>query len=263
MGELVRQTFRLEWKSLLGWTLSTVALVVAVVAFFPSVKGNAALTTSFDSLPPSVQSAFGIADLGSAAGYLQGQLFSTLAPLIFLSFAIGRGARAIAGEEERGTMDLLLSNPIRRSRVVLEKGAAIALGLIGIGLFLWLTLLIFGPIFEIHVAAGNTAAATASSVALGLLYGAIALCLGAATGRRGLSLGIASGLAGAGFLYTSLAPFVSSLSDNLGISPFQHAYGYDPVANGMQWGDFFTLVIAAAAFVAGAVVLFDRRDVHA
>jgi ABC-2 type transport system permease protein len=263
MGELVRQTLRIEWKALLGWTISTVLLVIAVVAFFPAVKGNSALTSSFDSMPASVQAAFGLADLTSAAGYLQGQLFSTLAPLIFLSFAIGRGARAIAGEEERGTMDLLLSNPLRRSRVVLEKGGAIALQLIVLGAFLWLTLFVFGPIFDVHVAAGNTAAATACSVALGLLYGAIALWLSGMTGRRALSLGIASGLAGAGYLYTSIAPFVSSLSDNLALSPFQHAYGYNPVANGMQWGDFFTLVIAAAVFVAGAIVLFDRRDVHA
>lgn len=235
MGELVRQTIRVERRSLVGWTLSIVLLVVAVAAFFPAMKGNAALTSSFDGLPASVQSAFGLGDLTSAAGYLQGQIFSTLGPVIFLSFAIARGARAIAGEEERGTMDLLLANPLRRSRVVLEKGAAITLELFGLGLVLWLTLLVFGPVFEIHVAVGNTAAATASNGALGLLYGAIALCLSGATGRRSLSLGIASGLAGVGYLYTSIAPFVSSLSDRLAISPFQHGYGYKPVANGMQW----------------------------
>ena len=262
MGELARQTIRREWKALISWTVATVLLVIAVVAFFPSIGGNSALTDSFDDLPPSVQAAFGLGDLTSAAGYLQGQIFSTLGPVIFLSFAIARGARAIAGDEERGTMDLLLSNPLRRSRVVLERAAAITLELVGLGLFLWLTLLAFGPVFDIHVAAGNTAAATASNVALGLLYGAIALCLSGATGRRSLSLGIASGLAGAGYLYTSIAPFVSSLRDRLAISPFQHGYGYDPVTNGMQWGDFFTLVIAAAVFIAGAVVLFDRRDVR-
>jgi ABC-2 type transport system permease protein len=262
MGELVRQTIRVEWKALLGWTLSTLALIVAIVAFFPAIKGNSALTGSFDDLPPSVQAAFGIADLSSAAGYLQGQMFSTLAPLIFLSFAIGRGARAIAGEEERGTMDLLLSNPIRRSRVVLEKGAAILVQVTALAALVWLALVALGPPFELHVGAGNLAAATASVAALGALYGAIALCLSAATGRRALSLGITAGLAGAGYLYTAIAPFVSALSDHPGISPFQHGYGYDPVANGMQWGNFLALVVGAAVFVAGAVVLFDRRDVR-
>jgi ABC-2 type transport system permease protein len=262
MGELVRQTIRVEWKALLGWTLSTLALIVAIAAFFPAIKGNSALTGSFDNLPPSVQAAFGIADLSSAAGYLQGQMFSTLAPLIFLSFAIGRGARAIAGEEEQGTMDLLLSNPIRRSRVVLEKGAAILVQLVALGTIVWLSLVALGPPFDLDVGVSNLAAATASVAALGGLYGAIALCLSAATGRRALSLGIASGLAGAGYLYTAIAPFVSSLSDHPGISPFQHGYGYDPLANGMQWGNFLALVLGAAVFVVVAVIVFDRRDVR-
>ena len=263
MGELVRQTIRIEWKAVLGWTLSMIALVLAIVAFFPSIKGNAALTDSFGGLPPSVQAAFGIADLSSAAGYLQGQMFSTLAPLIFLSFAIGRGARAIAGEEERGTMDLLLSNPIRRSRVVLEKGAAILIELVALGLILWLALVILGPPFDLHVGVGKLAAATVSVAALGGLYGAIALCLSGATGHRALSLGITAGLAGAGYLYTAIAPFVSGLSKHPGISPFQHGYGFDPLTNGMHWGNFLALIIGAAVFVAGGVILFDRRDVRA
>jgi ABC-2 type transport system permease protein len=262
MPELVRQTVRIELKPLLGWALSTLALVVALAAFFPAIEGNSALTGSFDALPPSVQAAFGIADLSSAAGYLQGQMFSTLAPLIFLSFAIGRGARAIAGEEERGTMDLLLSNPIRRSRVVLEKGAAILLQLVALALVVWLSLVVVGPLFDLDVDVGNLAGATASVAALGGLYGAIALCLSGATGRRALSLGITAGLAGAGYLYTAIAPFVSLLRDHPGISPFQHGYGYSPIANGLRWGNFLTLVVGAAVFVAAAPILFDRRDVR-
>lgn len=262
MVELTRQTLRVEWRAVAGWGLSTLVLVVLIVAFFPAVKGNSALTDSFTNLPPSVQSAFGIANLSSAAGYLQGQLFSTLAPLIFLSFAIGRGARAIAGEEERGTMDLLLSNPLRRSSVVLEKGAAILIELICLAFVMWVGLVIFGPLFDIHISAANTAAATASVAALGVLYGAIALAMSGATGRRALSLGVGAGLGVAGYLYTAIAPFVPALKNNLGFSPFQRAYGYDPVTHGMQWGDFFVLIGAAAVFVVAAVVLFDRRDVH-
>lgn len=80
MVELTRQTLRVEWRAIAGWAVSTLALVVVLVAFFPAVKGNSALTDSFTSLPPSVQSAFGIANLSSAPGYPQGQMFSTLAP---------------------------------------------------------------------------------------------------------------------------------------------------------------------------------------
>ena len=44
-----------------------------------------------------------------------------MVPLLLLVAAIGAGARAIAGEEERGTLDLLLSTPVSRRRLALEK----------------------------------------------------------------------------------------------------------------------------------------------
>ena len=262
MPELTLRTLRSERIALLGWSVATVALVAVVLAFWPSIDGNPALTDSFSDLPPSVQSAVGIADLGTPAGYLQGQLFSTLLPLIFLSFAIGRGARAIAGEEERGTMDLLLATPIHRSRVVVEKALAVLGGLLLLAVVTWLTLLAVNPLVDVDLSAGRLAAATTGSMLLGVLYGGIALCLSGATGRRGLSLGIAAGLAAAGFLYTSIAPFVSALSDHLGFSPFQWAYGDEPLRHGADWGDFALLLGGGILFTVLAVVLFDRRDVR-
>ena len=50
-------------------------------------------------------------DYVSGAGYLGSELFAFMVPLLLLIAAIGAGARAIAGEEERGTLDLLLANP--------------------------------------------------------------------------------------------------------------------------------------------------------
>ncbi|MBB4661483.1 ABC transporter permease [Conexibacter arvalis] len=262
MPELALRTLRSERAAMIGWSLSTLALVAVVLAFWPSIEGDDTLTRSFGELPPSVQSAVGIADLGTPAGYLQGQLFSTLGPLIFLSFAIGRGARAIAGEEERGTMDLLLATPIHRARVVIEKAVALLAGLLALGLVTWLGLVAIGPLVDIDLSAGKLAAATAGNLLLGVLYGGIALCLSGATGRRGLSLGIAAGLAAAGFLYTSIAPFVAGLSDHLGFSPFQWAYGDEPLRNGADWGDFGLLLAGGLLFTALAVALFDRRDVR-
>ncbi len=262
MPELAVHTIRVERRALIGWALSTAVLVGTVLAFWPSISGNDALTQSFANLPPSVRAATGLSDLGSPAGYLQGQLFATLAPLIFLSFGIGRGARAIAGEEEARTMDLLLAAPVRRVRVVGEKGAAIAVQLLGLALVMWVTLLAVDPLVDVHLSAGRLAAATVGSMALGMLYGGLALALSGATGRRGLSLGVAAGLAGAGFLYTSIAPFVGGLANHLTLSPFQLAYGYEPLTTGMDWGYLALLVGGASALTALSALAFDRRDVR-
>ena len=49
------------------------------------------------------------------------QLFVFLIPTLFLWFAISRGSGAIAGEEESGTLELLLTHPIKRSRILVDK----------------------------------------------------------------------------------------------------------------------------------------------
>ena len=42
MGELVRQTVRIELKPLFGWALSTLALIVALAAFFLATADDVA-----------------------------------------------------------------------------------------------------------------------------------------------------------------------------------------------------------------------------
>jgi ABC-2 type transport system permease protein len=262
VSELAVVTLRLDRRAVAGWCAATIVLVAVVLAFWPSISDNPALEESFSSLPPSVQAATGIADLGTPEGYLQGQIFSTLGPLIFLSFAIGRGSRAIAGEEGKGTMDLLLAMPVRRAHVVFDKALAITAGLLALALALWLALVVTAALVDMGVGAGALAAAIAGNLGLGLLYGGIALCLSGATGRRGLSLGLAAGLAGAGFLYTSIAPYVPALADHTALSPFDWAYGDNALYDGAAWGHLALLAGGGIVFTALAALLFDRRDVH-
>ena len=60
-----------------------------------------------------------------------------MAPIAVMVVAITIGARALAGEEANLTMGLLLANPIRRRKVVIEKAyAMIALTLV-VGVATW------------------------------------------------------------------------------------------------------------------------------
>ena len=53
------------------------------------------------------------------------EAFSFFYPILFLAFAVTTARESSASEEENSTFDLLLSTPIRRWRVVLEKYAAL------------------------------------------------------------------------------------------------------------------------------------------
>ena len=61
-----------------------------------------------------------------------------LTQLILCVWAIGRAAGALAGEIDRGTMELLLAQPIRRVHVVLAHLAVDALAIPSLALTLWL-----------------------------------------------------------------------------------------------------------------------------
>jgi len=102
-------------RSFAWWSLGIVGLVAMIVAVYPSVRDNPGLNKLVQDYPEALKSfiAFGgVVDYVSPAGYLGSELFSLMVPLVFLLALVGRGASTLAGEEESGTLDLLLAGGI-------------------------------------------------------------------------------------------------------------------------------------------------------
>ena len=113
------KTLRDQRRAFLWWGIGLIALALYIILFYPSMRNSIAeITRLMEQMPPALKAMFGTFDFTSLVGYLQGYIFSYLAPLLFLIVSIGFGADAIAGEEKRGTLDLLLSNPLPRQQVV-------------------------------------------------------------------------------------------------------------------------------------------------
>jgi ABC-2 type transport system permease protein len=265
IGTIAAQTIRDQRRALIGWSAGMIGLVLLYGAFFPSIRGNAAqLERYFDNLPEAFRRAIGGgADFGTAVGYLHTELFSLLAPLLLILLSIGAGARAIAGEEERRTLDLLLAYPVRRRDIVLEKLGAMVMTTSGVGAVLWLAVVVLGPPFDLHVSLGNLAAACLAAVLLGLVFGATALFLGCLLGRRGLAIALTGAAAVVLYLVDLLAPQVEGVRWLETLSPFHYYLGPNPLVNGLPARSAALLVGLIAAFAIAAVAAFDRRDVAA
>ena len=262
---VARKTLRDQRRALVGWTIGMAGLVLMYAAFYPSIKGNASqLNRYLESLPKAFKEMIGRAgDITSPAGYLQSEVFSIMAPLLLLIFAIGAGARATAGEEEAGTLDLLLATPIQRGRVVLEKFGAMVAAATGIGVVLWVALALAGPLAGLHVAFANLAAATISAVLLGIAFGSMALLIGCWRGHKGLSIAITVSLAVVTYLLDILAPLVERAKALQLLSPFYYYIGHNPLRDGFSVDHAFVLVAIAAVALVLALVAFDRRDLAA
>lgn len=247
-------------RGLLWWSVGISAYVLLTLSVYPSIKGNEDLERAVQSYPEELKAFIGgTLDLTSGPGYLDAELFSLMIPLLLLVYSIGAGARAIAGEEEAGTLELLLAHPVSRTRVTLEKAGALTLqvGLLALAVFAAVTLI--AKLVSMDIATVRIAAATLAVYLLAVAFGATALLVGAATGKRALAIGVAAALAAAGYLLDGLSRIVDALDAWRVLSPF--AWMGDPLREGIDLGGTAALVALALGAVALAPLLFRRRDI--
>jgi beta-exotoxin I transport system permease protein len=255
------KTLRDQRRALLWWAIAIGLVVLMYSAFYPSIVQNASQFNDYmKNLPKAVKDMIGGSNIASPEGYLMSEIFSFMGPVLLLVYAIGAGARAIAGEEERGTLDLLLSTPVRRRRVVADKFVAMTIGTFVIAVAAWLVTAVAGPAFDLTPSLTGLTAAFLNLFLMTLAFGSIALAVGAATGGKGLAVGAASGAALLTFLLKTFAAAVSWLEPYRYLSPFFYYTGHDPLRSGFEATD--PLVLAGISIVALAIALvtFERRD---
>jgi ABC-2 type transport system permease protein len=259
------ETVHSQRRSLLAWSTAIAAMIAMYVAVWPSVEGTgSSFSKVIDEMPDAYKALFtngsGI-DFSTPSGYLNVELFSFMGPLVVLMYAIGAGASAIAGEEDRRTIDLLLVNRVGRGRLVVEKMAALVLGSVMLVGAMWVALLVEGGIAGMDVPLANSAAALTHLGLLGIEFGALALFIGAWTGRVGLSRAVPAIAAAAAYVVNGLATLVGWLDPVRALSPFFQYSGHDPLRTGVSLVAVAVAVASTCVLVAGAVWALRRRDV--
>lgn len=264
LTSVLTKTLHDRRRGFLGWSLGLIGLTALIAAYWPSVRDSPDLQSFVEDLPDAVKALTGEGDYSTPLGYLNAELFSFMIPLLFLAVAIGMGARAIAAEEERGTIDLLMSMPITRRRMLLEKVAAGVLVLAGLGVVLFAACLLGSAVSGMDLPVGRLAQISLATVLLALPFGALALAIGCLTGARGLALGLTSAAAVAAYMLDALASLVQSLSDYRDLSPFAW-YASDEVLSGDGLALWRAALMAGVAvmFAGLAVVALERRDLRA
>ena len=249
-------------RSLLAWTLGLVLITVMQLAIYPSMASSGdAMQEYVDAWPEALREAFGLADYTTGAGYLNTELFSMMLPLVLVGVALAAGAAATAGEEEQGTLELLLGTPVRRSTVLAGKLVAMTASVGIVSAAFVVTLIVGAPLVDLSIGSSYVIAATLMLALLAVLFGAVGLLLGALSGHRAVALGAGFGLAIAAYLLNVLAPLADWLEPWQSASPFEWALGDRPLFNGLAVGAVALIVAVAAAITAAAFAAFARRDI--
>ncbi|HEY5387084.1 MAG TPA: ABC transporter permease subunit [Thermoleophilia bacterium] len=259
------KTLRDQARNLLTWGLGAVAYVAMLMAVYPSIRKSAGQLQGYiDNLPSAVRAAFlgPSGDFTSPTGYINTELLSWLAPIVFIAFAIGVAGRALAGEEEDGTLSLLLAYPVPRRRLALQKFAALAVLVSAIGVAFWASLAIATAIVGTPVGAFPIFEAVLLFTLLALAIGSVTLATGAATGSRSTGTAVGAGVAVAMYLLNTLAQINSAVHPYRVLSLFYYSGGTTPLGRGLGAVDVAVLVCTTLVFLAATVILFERRDIR-
>jgi len=248
-------------RSLPVWSLAIAAVMTLYASFYPSSRASAA--QSLASMPAAFRQAFALGQIATAPGYLQATVFNFIGPLLLLLFVATAGARAIAGDEEAGTLDLLLAHPVGRVEVVVQRFAALAVATGVVCAAVLLGLVAVARPAQIDIPAGDLAAMALHFALLGLCFGAVSLAIGAVTGRRAAALGGTAAIAVLSYFANTLAPQQRATEWLERLSAFSYYAGGQPLQHGVQIGGAAVLVVATIALVAVGTFAFVRRDVSA
>jgi beta-exotoxin I transport system permease protein len=260
---LVGSPLRTLRRATLWWSAGLAALVGLTIAFWPAFRGSSGISQAIEQLPPSVVQAFGLADFGTPAGFLRGNLYELIVPLLLVGAAVALVTGQTASAEAAGRLELFLAQPVDRGAVFLGRALGTGIALAVIAVVTLVVQLFSGPLVGLSIAAWLVTGTIVLCFLLAGLFGAIAYLIAAATGRSGLTLGVAIGLAIAGYLVAALFPLSDPLASWRHLSPWDWAFGGNPLEHPTEPWRYLAVGLPAIALLTIGTAVVRRRDIAA
>jgi ABC-2 type transport system permease protein len=256
-------------------------------------------------LPKTAEALLGVPidQMATFNGRLTMLYFHVITLLVCIGWAIGRGSDVVSGEITRGTMDLLLSLPIRRVEVVAVSAVVAAVGAVvlaaSVWVGTWIGLAMTNPPQEMEPAqwlpfavSGAASSATGpmreqapprqATVELSKFWpgvgnlAAMTFCLAGLTAllsswdhARWRTIWLAGGLFIVSFAVKMVArlwepgAWMLYLSFLTPFDPQQLILQHDPAAAGLAWRYDGILLLIGLCGYAAAAAVFARRDIPA
>lgn len=242
--------------AILAWGIGLGLLMI--VAFATATPD---ILATFAAIVPLIRFLGDPYAIQTPAGYITFRYMQTVLPLILSFWPILASTRMVRGEEERGTMDVLLATPQTRTRLLVEKILALILALLLIALLIALGT-ITGEAKIGQVDAIRALLNALNLVSFSFFFGMLALLLSQLTLNRGVATGITNGFLLLALLFTVTGREISG-SWLQYLSPFYYYNLNRPLIPGFQNQPLGTLLLLGLAllFATASVVLFGRRDI--
>ena len=259
--ELVGGPLRAMRRAVFWWCLGLAALVAATISIWPAFKGSSGISQAIDQLPAGVVQAFGLADFGTPAGFLRANLYDFFVPLLIVIAAVVLANGQTASEEASGRLELYLAQPIDRRAVLLGRAIAALVALAVISVVLLIVQLGADAAVDLGIDTGYLVSTIALCALLGALHGSLAVAIAGVRARPSLVLGVGIGVAIAGCVVASLFPLSSVLAPWRHLSPWDWAFGGNPLEQATDLWRYAALAVPSVILTSVGMFAVARRDI--
>jgi ABC-2 type transport system permease protein len=263
MKPIVRWSLWERRGGAVGWSIGISIYIAINILVYKSIGSQAkVLNQALNNLPAGAKALFGgSGDFLSPVGYLNSKLYYLILPLLFTMLAITLSSHLLSGEEQSGTLELLLSRPIARSRLLLAKLLSGLIVMLSVGLVALAVTVICLQAINYDVSLWRVTEAMAMTLLISLLFGSVAWAItGIGRFGRRASVGIACFVALGSYLFSSLESFAGWLKWPAKLLPYHY---YQPTAilqGNYNWWNAVGMLIATLIIIVIAFLGFRRRD---
>jgi ABC-2 type transport system permease protein len=264
-----RETLRRGWRGMALWGIGFGLIGLTQSSVLGDVDALKQFGELVASMPPFITALIGSSDaafLTTPEGFLSGKFYSVIT-IVFAVYGVMSGLNVTAVEEDRGILNSLMSTPLPRWRLMIEKLLAYALLLFGVVLLTDAGLL-FGVLLTPVAAEMNLErlfTVTLGLYPLGLIGLAFTAMIAGLIPNRATVTGIAFGFVIGSYFINYIGGMVSSsvVSGLSLLSFFSYFDAIEAMQNGLTWGSILLLLILSIALIGVGAVGFQRRDIAA
>lgn len=259
---IIKQELRSRRLSIVWWSIGIAALIALTLSFYPSFKDQSAeLQKAFTDIPDSAMALLSdTGDFFSPVGYLSSQLFYAVLPMTLGILGISLGSSLIAKEEKDSTIELLLSRPVSRSKLLFSKFFAGGLILLIVGIITALSALAIAVLVNIEVSYLNIFLASLVCLIMTAAFGSIAFLISVTGRARVASIGIATLYALGGYIIGSLSGVVDWLKWPAKIFAFTYYKPAEILEGTYAWENLAVFGGIIIVCLLLSWIIFRRRD---
>ena len=258
MFRLIWQEIKFRRNAIIGWSLGLCFFPIVYIGIYPSVADEMAGLADLE-----IYQAMGMS-LGTFADWV-GSILIIFMPLIAAVYAVINGTGTLAGEEEDGRLEMVVTLPLPRWQIVTAK--AIALTISTIIMFVVVSIvsfIVFQGIesqIETELVGMDIASGVLSTLPLVFAVGMIGMFLAAFCSSRRIASIISAAILIFSYFGSNLANSTTALEpfEPLFLFTYLDATG-QAVLEGQQASDVLVLVGIGLVAFALAVFFFQRRN---